>query len=95
MGASAFDKDCYKAAGDGDVAAVKKAIEAGADIDYTHGTNMLTPLIIASINGHIEVVKVLLAAGADKHNQCSYGNTAESYAIQNFGQGCEIQKLLK
>jgi ankyrin repeat protein len=48
----------------GDITKIEKAIQAGADVNvrYKYG---FTPLLIASRNGHTEVVKLLLTAKAD------------------------------
>ena len=47
----------------------------------------------ASINGHVEVVKLLLAAGAKKDKITTTGNTALSWATQRDQH--EIVQLLQ
>jgi ankyrin repeat protein len=53
----------------------------------SHGANAnavssygYTALIFSSFNGHVEVVRVLLAAGASKHIVAAIGGTATSIA---------------
>lgn len=56
------------AAEQGDIAAVREAIAQGANIDTSdqrRKTKNCTPLMLAIANGHIEVVDLLLNAGAD------------------------------
>lgn len=48
----------------GDLASVKEAIDAGADVN-ARGPDGLTPLMIASALGQAQAVALLLTAGAD------------------------------
>ncbi|MGY5852860.1 MAG: ankyrin repeat domain-containing protein [Candidatus Thorarchaeota archaeon] len=54
-----------KAAEEGDLDGVKKALEDGANIDAKDDFFSNTALHIASSNGHIEIVRYLLEKGAD------------------------------
>ena len=65
--ASASQEFFCRAANDGNLEAVKKSIRDGADIDYRCPTSIgkETALFMASQNGHTEVVRWLLEAGAD------------------------------
>eukprot|EP00466_Bigelowiella_natans_P011463 jgi/Bigna1/89713/estExt_fgenesh1_pg.C_540061 len=56
-------KALFVCAGKGDLAGVKKELEAGASIDCKHGGYGITPLIVASENNHLDVVKHLVEAG--------------------------------
>ncbi|XP_064452062.1 ankyrin repeat and KH domain-containing protein 1 isoform X3 [Mirounga angustirostris] len=54
-------------------------IKAGADIEL----GCSTPLMEASQEGHLELVKYLLAAGANVHATTATGDTALTYACEN------------
>jgi ankyrin repeat protein len=62
----------------GDLGAVKKFIEYGADINEI--SNGLTPLMSAARYNKIEIIKYLLEKGADKKIKDERGNTALIYA---------------
>jgi ankyrin repeat protein len=66
--ASQATKDLWAASQSGDVAAVKAALAAGADIegiDFSENHNGRRALNYAALNDHAEVIEVLLAAGAN------------------------------
>jgi ankyrin repeat protein len=69
-----------KAAAKGDIEAMKKWLDQGADINY-QSSGMLsleqTPLMKAAKNGHLEAVKFLIDKGAD----ISKGNTGKENPI--------------
>lgn len=76
-----------EAADSGDLAAVERLIEAGADVDLvrkrTTGWQVGEPLhrvetalYMAARNGHTEIVRTLLEAGADPDIICTGGGTA-------------------
>jgi ankyrin repeat protein len=58
----------------GDVVAVKKIIEYGANLEET--TNNLTPLMVAARYNKTEIIKLLLANGAKKSTKNDRGLTA-------------------
>ncbi|MDV6166981.1 ankyrin repeat domain-containing protein [Flavobacterium sp. DG1-102-2] len=62
----------------GDVAAVKKFIEYGADIHEK--SNGMTPLMIAARYNQVEIVKLLLSKGADVKAKDEKGISALKYA---------------
>src|SRR5262245_54275790 len=73
----------YEAVRKGDVAAVKSALDRGADVNakFRYGT---TALFKAAERGNTEVAKVLLDRGAEvKVRDTFYGATALSWALQN------------
>ena len=53
-----------RSASDGDVAAVRQALNSPTDPNYVDADGW-TPLFIASENGHLEVVRLLRDAGTD------------------------------
>ena len=70
--ASQATKDLWQAAKDGDVAKVKAALAAGADIegiDFSDNRNGRRALNYAALNNRAEVIEVLLAAGANIESQ--------------------------
>jgi methionyl-tRNA formyltransferase len=80
--------------------AVSKALACitnGANIEYRNGKGW-TPLIIASFNGSINVLKLLLSEGVDV-NQTNYkGTTPLMYAMthyENTGERCVFDLLIK
>jgi ankyrin repeat protein len=58
----------------GDVEAVRRLLEAGADKEKAT-TNGCTPLYVACEDGHVEVVRLLVEAGADKEKAETNGYT--------------------
>merc|ERR1711962_385934 len=60
------EKGLFYAAADGDIAYVKNALAAGINPDW-HNNDVYvgTPLMIAAINGQVEVIKLLVDAGAN------------------------------
>ncbi|WP_374310728.1 ankyrin repeat domain-containing protein [Dongia sp.] len=70
--ASAATKDLWQAAQDGDVAGVKAALAAGADIegiDFSENKNGRRALNYAALNNKPDVIEALLAAGANIESQ--------------------------
>ena len=54
-------------------------IRAGADLEL----GCSTPLMEAAQEGHLELVRYLLKAGANVHAQTQTGDTALTYACEN------------
>ncbi len=84
----------WDAASEGDAARVAALLDAGAEIDqHNRGAGGIpTPLIAAAFCGHTEVVRLLLARGADVHAVNSQGRSA---LVQAADQGhAEIVLLL-
>ena len=79
-----FVKELIRACGQGNVRRVTLIIEQEAiDINAKYGLYEDTALIKSSENGHIEVVKILLAADAEVNQADKNGVTALSFAIAN------------
>src|SRR6185295_10448980 len=82
----------FEAVRKGDVAAVTKALDSGADVNakFRYGT---TALFKAAERGNAEVAKVLLDRGADvKVKDTFYGATAMTWALD--GKHIGVVKLL-
>jgi ankyrin repeat protein len=60
---------------------VKALLDAGADINQASAGDKITPIIIASLNGHFDLAKFLLDTGADPNRSESNGVTALYAAI--------------
>ena len=90
------NKLLIKNATQGNITAVRDALENGADVNARDiGVAPVTALAAASIEGHTEIVKLLIEKGADvnaKGSRFFYG-TAYTNAI--LGSHTEIAKLLK
>ena len=68
-------------------------IEAGADVNAkTYEDEELTPVIIASWQGHTGIVKQLIEAGADVNAKSKFGTALNAAGIQ-FKE--DIKKILK
>ncbi|MCC0093641.1 ankyrin repeat domain-containing protein [Streptomyces flavotricini] len=60
----AVDRQLLDAARAGDAAAVRAAVEGGANVEV-RDTELRTPLLLAALGNHVEAAGVLVAAGAD------------------------------
>lgn len=88
---------------DGDTQKVLTMLKAGFDVDHQHPKPLtfaarlqdskLTGLMYASIQGHTEVVEMLLARGADIRVQSKLRNTALSFAAP-LGRTAIVEALL-
>jgi ankyrin repeat protein len=71
-------------ASSGDFAdAVELLLQRGADANVQGTLEGFTPLMTAAAEGLVEVVRLLLAAGADRDLEDKDGDTALSFARQN------------
>ena len=55
----------WAAAYAGDVEAIERQLDAGADVNARHPVSGATPLIVAAVHGRVDAVRVLLDRGAD------------------------------
>ena len=80
-GPSAPDISIHKAAGDGNIVAVKQHLAAGTDVNVK-GMGNMTPLHEATVGGHKEIAELLIGAGADLNAKEGVGgNTPLNIAI--------------
>ena len=78
----------------GDIVAVKKFIEYGADVNLM--SEDLTPLMTAARYNKFEIIKVLLASGAKPTTKNESGFTALRYAeLSNASESIALLKDLK
>ncbi|MBN2319835.1 MAG: ankyrin repeat domain-containing protein, partial [Acidobacteria bacterium] len=66
----------------GDIALVRRLLEAGADVNAASKSGM-TPLHAASLKGHTEIVKLLLEAAAKVNAKDKDDTTALILALQH------------
>ncbi len=78
------------AAGEGDVAAIKAALDSGADINQA--TERTTPLCEAIANGHLEAAQLLIQRGADVNRAGKFRRTPLAIAVMK--NRADIVKLL-
>ncbi|EJF99104.1 ankyrin repeat domain-containing protein [Flavobacterium sp. F52] len=78
----------------GDLETVKKFIEYGADVNQI--SDDLTPLMIAALYNKHEIIKILLANGANPKAKNEKGYTALKYAqASNASEAIALLKDLK
>jgi hypothetical protein len=89
---AAPDVDIWKAAATGNIDAIKKHLETGADVDTKEPTGGSTPLLVAATFGQVEVANFLIEKGANVNAGSNDGATALHGAA--FFCHTEIVKLL-
>src|SRR5687768_3158226 len=86
-------EELWAAAREGDVARVRKALDAGAPVDAGN-RYQATALMFASDRGHADVVRLLIERGADVNKQDTfYRMRAINLAMQN-GHEAAVALLL-
>ena len=85
--------DLIEAAMQGNIAAVRDALEKGTDINIKSNDSGRTALMHASFNGHTETVKLLIEKGAGVHARTHSGKTALTLASDKGHM--EIVRILK
>jgi uncharacterized protein len=87
----AFLQGAFELARDGDVEQLTAYIDAGLPVDLTNGSGD-TLLILAAYHRHADLVRALLARGADHSRLNDRGQSALSAAV--FRQDAEVVKVL-
>merc|ERR1712215_364657 len=66
----------WEGARKGDISKVREALEEGADVNSRANSKGSTSLHLASAEGHVEVVKILLEGGADSNlaDRCGWSS---------------------
>ena len=91
--AKAPDISIHNAASGGDIEAVKQHLTAGTDANVKGGLgNFSTPLTVATMNGHSEIAKLLIAKGVDINAPDKGGWTPLHFAAWDDNK--EITELL-
>jgi ankyrin repeat protein len=78
----------------GDAEALEKLLSMGVSVDATDDYLGRTPLIVAAMGGHIQIVAILLAKGADVRVRDMEGWTAMRYA-RGFGRDDIVELLAR
>ena len=89
----AFCGEIHDAAKNGDLEKAKSLLKDNPDLVFSKDTNGLTPLHWAAIQGHKDMVELLLANKADVNARDNYGWTA-LHAAALFGQAGVTELLL-
>ena len=63
---------CFK----GNLELVRFFLDRGCDANEKYGDDQYTPLMLAALSGHAEIMVSLLEAGADPHEKNRIGKTA-------------------
>ena len=70
-------------AGSGDLQTVQELLDDGVDVNVHGSFGGPTALIVAARLGHVDIVKTLLAHGAEVNAEDDYGQTALYFAKKN------------
>ena len=84
----------HDAAKQGDIAAIRALLDAGAAVDETSGEGSLTALLVATLEGHTKAVRLLLVAGANVEAESGQGETPLTMAAGSGNVGL-IKLLLR
>lgn len=89
-----FGEDFYDMVAKGNVKGVKEVLKFNPKIVDTRYDNGVTPLLVASLNGHSDIVEVLINAGADVDAKDNAGVTP-LIAAAYCGHAKTVKKLIE
>lgn len=79
------DRDLFEAIAADDIVGVEAAIAAGADINEASNSHGASPLMAACERGNLDVVRRLVAGGADINRRVSVGLTYSNALARSIG----------
>ena len=71
---------------------VQRLLDAGAEVDAVEAEEGFTALMYAAAEGHLEVVRILLAGGANRDLRDMDGDVARDFAVRS--RHPEVARLL-
>ena len=86
--------DLLSLCSEGDVGAVREALEGGGDPNYSGGGMYKTCLMVAAMRGHAGVVEELLRHPRIRVNDTDSGNTTALHTACSRGQAAVVQVLV-
>ena len=89
-----LEEQLLEAARDENINKAKELIDAGADVNYATRRTGQTPLIIASTNGNLELVKLFISKGAEIDSKDRYDYTPLIIASHD-GRVDIVKELIK
>ncbi|MBT5533613.1 acyltransferase family protein, partial [Candidatus Poribacteria bacterium] len=91
---AAADVGIWRAVRQGDVGAIQGHLVDGADVDELHPQLEVTPLALAAVLGRVDVVDVLVRAGANVDARDGNGATA-LHGAAFFGHAGVVRRLIE
>ena len=83
----AFADDIHDAAAKGDLRSVQSELDKGVNANVKNSASGAPTLLLAALNSQTEVIKLLIAEGADLDGKDKFGNTSLHYASQHGSKG--------
>ena len=82
-----FADDIHDAAAKGDLRSVQSELDKGVNANVKNSASGAPTLLLAALNSQTEVIKLLIAEGADLDGKDKFGNTSLHYASQHGSKG--------